>query len=64
MFWAISSVPIDVYVDIFNIFQNYHPVPWRDSISRPIAPVSSVAGGDDTASLRRQGMFNIPLYIK
>jgi hypothetical protein len=23
-----------------------------------------VAGGDDTASLRRQGMFNIPLYIK
>jgi hypothetical protein len=23
-------------------------MPWRDSTSRPIAPVSSVAGGDDT----------------
>jgi hypothetical protein len=25
---------------------SYHPIPWRDSISRPIAPVSSVAGGE------------------
>jgi hypothetical protein len=23
-----------------------HPIPWRNSISRPIASVSSVAGGD------------------
>jgi hypothetical protein len=21
---------------------SYHPIPWRDSISRPIAPVSSI----------------------
>jgi hypothetical protein len=27
--------------------KSYHPIPWRDSISRPIAPISSVAGGDD-----------------
>jgi hypothetical protein len=26
-------------------------IPWRDSISRPQAPVSSVAGGDDTTSV-------------
>jgi hypothetical protein len=25
-----------------------HPTPWRDSISRSKAKVSSVAGGDDT----------------
>jgi hypothetical protein len=30
------------------LFKNYDPIPWWDSISRPIAPVSSVAGGDDT----------------
>jgi hypothetical protein len=32
----------------------YHPIPRRDSISRPIAPVSSVAGGEDTTRPRRQ----------
>jgi hypothetical protein len=37
-----------------NLFQNYHSMPWRDSISRRIAPVSSVAGGDDTTRPRRQ----------
>jgi hypothetical protein len=37
-------------------FKSYHPIPWRDSMSRPIAPpVSSVAGGDDTTRPRRQG---------
>jgi hypothetical protein len=37
------------YVDIvFFPLKSYHPMPWRDSISRHIAPVSSVAGGDDT----------------
>jgi hypothetical protein len=39
----------------FFRFKNYHPVPWRDSISRPIAPVSSVAGGDYTSRPHRQG---------
>jgi hypothetical protein len=31
-------------------------LPWRDSISRPIAPISSVACGDDTTRPRRQGI--------
>jgi hypothetical protein len=31
----------------FFKFKNYHPLPWRDSISRSISPISSVAGGDD-----------------
>jgi hypothetical protein len=30
------------------VFSSYHPISWRDSISRPIAPVSLVVGGDDT----------------
>jgi hypothetical protein len=37
------------------IFKKYHPIPWRDSISRPIAPISSVAGGDVTTRPIRQG---------
>jgi hypothetical protein len=45
-----------VFHSFFNTFiLNYHPIPRRDSISRPIAPVSSVAGGDDTRRLRRPG---------
>jgi hypothetical protein len=35
--------------------KGYHPIPWWDSISRPMAPVSSVVGGDDTPSPLRQG---------
>jgi hypothetical protein len=35
--------------------KNYQPIPWRDSISRPIAPVSSVECGDDTTRPRRHG---------
>jgi hypothetical protein len=30
-------------------------MPRRDSISRPIAPISSVAGRDDTTRPRRKG---------
>jgi hypothetical protein len=30
------------------LFFNYLPIPWRDSISRPIVPVSSAAGGHNT----------------
>jgi hypothetical protein len=37
----------------------YHPIPWRDSISRPIDPVSSVADGDNSARPRRQGELRI-----
>jgi hypothetical protein len=35
-----------------TIFSLALHIPWRDSISRPKAPVSSVAGGDDTTTLR------------
>jgi hypothetical protein len=33
----------------------YHPNPWGDSISRPVAPISSEAGREDTTRPRRQG---------
>jgi hypothetical protein len=36
-------------------FKSCHPTPWRDLMSRPIAPVSLVAGGDYTTSPRLQG---------
>jgi hypothetical protein len=41
-------------------------LPWRDSISRPIAPVSSKTGGDDTTRPRSQGQicFNAWKYPK
>jgi hypothetical protein len=32
-------------------------LPWRDSISQSIAPVSSAVGGDDTNRPRRQGLM-------
>jgi hypothetical protein len=35
--------------------KSYHPIPRRDSTSRPIAPVSSVAGGDNTTRQHHQG---------
>jgi hypothetical protein len=38
------------------IFQIYHTLPWRDSISRPVVPVSSVAGENDITRPRRQGI--------
>jgi hypothetical protein len=41
----------------FKYFLSYHPIPWRDSISRLIAPVSSRAGGDDTTRPRLQSLF-------
>jgi hypothetical protein len=40
----------------YKNFLNYHPNPRRDSISRSIAPVSSVANGDYTTRPRRQGI--------
>jgi hypothetical protein len=39
-----------------SLLKSYHPIPWRDSISRLIALVSSVAGGDEPIHRpRRQG---------
>jgi hypothetical protein len=37
--------------------KSHHPIPWRDSISRYIAPVSSVAGGDNTTRPRLRGVY-------
>jgi hypothetical protein len=39
----------------FSPPKSYDQIPCRDSISRPITPVSSVAGGDNTTRPRRQG---------
>jgi hypothetical protein len=45
-----------IILKVLNVFFIiYHPTLWRDSISRPIDPVSSVAVGDDTTIPRRQG---------
>jgi hypothetical protein len=41
-----------------EFFFSYRPIPWRDSISRPIPPFSSVAGGEDTTRPRRQVVFS------
>jgi hypothetical protein len=38
------------------MIKSYHPTPWQDLISRPLAPVSSMAGRDDTTRPRRQGV--------
>jgi hypothetical protein len=40
----------DVYTQCqsCDFLQRYHPIPRRDSISRPKATISSLAGGDDT----------------
>jgi hypothetical protein len=42
--------------------KNYHPISWRDSISRPIAQISSVAGGDITTRPRRQGQLTLFIH--
>jgi hypothetical protein len=38
---------------VYKNINNYHLIPWRDSISGPIAPVSTVAGGDDVTMLKK-----------
>jgi hypothetical protein len=35
--------------------KSYHLIPWQDSISRPIAPVSAEADADDLTRPRRHG---------
>jgi hypothetical protein len=37
-------------------------IPRRDSISRPLAPISSVAGGDDIIRPRCQGFVKNLIY--
>jgi hypothetical protein len=41
-----TGTNFNVTMVIFIQIKSYHPILRRDSISRPIAPVSSVAGGD------------------
>jgi hypothetical protein len=40
--------------------KNYHPIPWRDSISRPIISISSVAVGEYTTRPRHH---NFPIFF-
>jgi hypothetical protein len=48
------STSEDAFVSEVNTLKwtcfSYHPIPWRDSISRPITSVSSVVGGNDTVA--------------
>jgi hypothetical protein len=37
----------------YFLFKSYYPTPWRDSISRTIAPNSNLVGRDDTNTPRR-----------
>jgi hypothetical protein len=46
----------------FVYLSNYPPIPWRDSISRPITPVSSVAGGDDTCAKANNNLMLYSCY--
>jgi hypothetical protein len=41
------SLTINYWCISFFVKSN-HPIPWRDLITLPIDPISSVAGGDDT----------------
>jgi hypothetical protein len=51
------SEPPPRYLCQRQVFFNksYHPMPWRNSISGPVAPISPVAGGDNTTRPRRHG---------
>jgi hypothetical protein len=49
------NVGLFIIFSVSFFFKSCHPIPRRDSISRPIAPASSVAGGDDAIRPRRQG---------
>jgi hypothetical protein len=53
--WARNLLTLFTENPFFN--KSYLLIPWRDSISRPIALVSSVAGADGTSRPRRQGYW-------
>jgi hypothetical protein len=52
-----------IFENCFPFFlykNNYHPIPWRDSISRYLVPISSLAGEDeDTTRPRRRKGENV-----
>jgi hypothetical protein len=39
---------------VFFSCKKFRPTSWRDSVSRPVAPITSVTGGDDTTRPRHQ----------
>jgi hypothetical protein len=45
---------------MFRFFQSYYPISWRDSISRSLTRVSSVAGGDETTP---PGQYRLHMFI-
>jgi hypothetical protein len=59
----VGKVSLQIFVQNYDpcdpIFLKLPPIPLRDLISRPIAQVSSVAGGDDATRPRRQMMTKI-----
>jgi hypothetical protein len=55
---AISATEMPYHTRVILVFffvKCYHYIPWRDSTSRPIVRVTSVAGGDDTTRPRHKG---------
>jgi hypothetical protein len=54
----------DLKIQKHIIIKSYRPIPRRDSISRPIAPVTSEEGGDDTSRPSCQGKMQAYLYFK
>jgi hypothetical protein len=55
-------IKIITFSFLYLSYKSYHPVPWRDSISRSIAPVYSVTGGDDTTRPRRRALLHFLYY--
>jgi hypothetical protein len=54
-----AHIYIGTYLKLFTIFLKKQPpyvcVPWLDTISRPLASISPVGGGENTTRPRRQG---------
>jgi hypothetical protein len=53
---VVSRLFFTFYISFKNYPLPYVHVTWRDSISRPITPISWVACGDDNAGPRRQSL--------
>jgi hypothetical protein len=62
--WCILKPKIQIWVNFggpwnekgwYILLKNYHPIPWWESISRPLTPVSSAVCGVDTTIPHSQG---------
>jgi hypothetical protein len=49
-----TSVELDMKCENQVFFKTQNPIPWRESISRPVALISSATGGDITTRPRRR----------